>query len=79
MKDKLNAKSVLAGAILGGVVMAILGAAIQPSQQIGRYQVSVASQRSIVIDTATSQLWERTEFGTPSQRSDADFDKVKNK
>ena len=79
MKQTLDKKSLLLGVLFGGAFIALLGAATQPNQAVGRYQVSVGAERSIVIDTTTGQLWERTEFGTSKQRSDPDFDKVKNK
>jgi hypothetical protein len=79
MKRTFDTKSLLLGVLFGGALTALLGAASQPNQAVGRYQVSVGAERSIVIDTATGQLWERTEFGTQKQRSDPDFDKMKSR
>ena len=62
MKTRWDPKSILAGAVIGAITLAILGAAAPASSspvQVGRFQVSVGDNASgaFIIDTATGEAW----------------------
>ena len=55
---KLHLKSVTIGIVLGAGIVMALGAGISnPSNQVGRFQVTGTSDHSIMNDTATGQAW----------------------
>ena len=72
MKIDIDFKSALCGLIIGVVAMFAIGAEA-PSNDVGRYQVSVAHDLGIILDTKTGRAWGFGPINTAQYRNDGDF------
>jgi hypothetical protein len=63
MKKPVNIKSALAGVVLGIVVFATVGAALERSEPVGRYEIVAVDNRALVLDTVTGQVWQQMLVG----------------
>jgi hypothetical protein len=60
MKTNWNAKSLIAGALLGAGIVTLIGAATAPELPdvtVGRFQVSSGDASGFILDTVTGQAW----------------------
>jgi hypothetical protein len=56
MKTQIDIKSALFGIVVGVLAMFAIGAGTS-SNEVGRYQISSAGERSVMIDTITGKAW----------------------
>jgi len=75
MKNRFDAKSVVAGLVLGTIVVASVAAGLPGSGLVGRYQASMADGKALIIDTVTGQAWMDTHHAKVV--NDPDFFKTK--
>jgi hypothetical protein len=79
MKTNWQIKSVLAGIIIGGGIIAIVGAALDPSPpgHLGRFQIAPSGNGGgYVLDTASGQVWtsaDPAEFKAPKIKMPSSF------
>ena len=65
---RIDVKSLVIGLFLGLLVLLVLGAASQSSEN-GRYQITTNNKRNVIVDTRTGHTWSMgtnyVDFGTP--------------
>ncbi|HNS19911.1 MAG TPA: hypothetical protein PKH24_05400 [Sedimentisphaerales bacterium] len=72
MAKRVDSKSVLLGAVLGGALCVLIGAAANPSSgPVGRFQIACMQNGAYLADTTTGQVWHHSEreFRAPKPRT----------
>ena len=71
MNLKLDLKSIVAGLVLGVVVMCAVGAGT-PKTDTGRYRLAGSTPYFLLVDSVTGQVWAGN-FQSGLKPTDADF------